>query len=66
MTSGLHAFLQSLALGLQAANVFAGIIPVKYQPLVTVLLSAIQAGLGVSNSGSGTPPTPITQITPKN
>jgi hypothetical protein len=58
MTFNLHLFLQTLLVGLQTGNVLTSILPPKWSMLVTIVLSATQAGLGVVNGGS-TPPAGI-------
>jgi hypothetical protein len=57
MSFNWHAFLQTLLVGLQSANALSVIVPVKYSGLVTIMLSAAQAGLGfVAYSTTPGPP----------
>src|SRR5882672_7024533 len=49
MTSKMHWVGQALAMILQALNLYGGLVPVKYQPLVAFALAAVQAGIGLYN-----------------
>jgi hypothetical protein len=56
-----HTFLQTLLVGLQSGNALTGILPPKWQGLVTILLSATQAGLALVATNNA-PPLPPAHI----
>lgn len=49
MTITAHSIAQVLAMILQALNLFAGIVPVKYQPFVALGIALVQAALAWYN-----------------
>lgn len=49
MTSKMHWIGQALAMVLQALNLFAGVTPVKYQPIVAFGVGVIQAAMALYN-----------------
>jgi len=47
----LHGALQVLGVAVQVANQSLTLVPAKYQPLVTLVVGAAQAGLALYNHG---------------
>jgi len=62
MGFNLHVFLQTLLVGLQSGNVLTTILPPKWSMLLTVVLSAAQAGLALTATNNATPEPPAPHV----
>jgi hypothetical protein len=49
MNVALHIFLQALALVMQYGNLAFNVVPAKYKPVVTLIISGAQGGLAWYN-----------------